>query len=700
MVRKCKPAKASSKPIMNISQGKKANLFWQLQQRIELDLGPYTNYLWSQVSSEMNPSKMILHRLLFLLIFLGAPLRSFAQSGEALEKIFKFEQAHRTIGTQATSSSTNGQNIDVIQYRAHWWLNPQSDSIRGKIAIVFRPSGGAVSQTSLDLASNMLVESVKFRNVAAQFSFSGASTLNINFGNQQLNPGNIDSLVIRYKGKPIPSPFGSFTRTQHAGTWLVYTLSEPYCAKDWWPCKQALNDKADSIDISIYTPTGYTAVSNGLLVDQSENNGIRTFRWKHKYPIATYLIAVASTNYAFFRHKAVLSTGDTLPVDNYCYPENFNLWQNEMAAVTNMIEDFDTLISPYPFPKEKYGHTQFAFGGGMEHQTNSFMQNTDFGLQAHELAHQWFGNKVTCNSWEEIWLNEGFATHLAAMEYVKAGFSTWPKEGRQWIDFITSEAGGSVFCSDTSDLYRIFSGRLSYAKGAMVLRMLRWKLGEQAFWQGIRSYINKPSLAYSFVGTSDLKAELENSSGQNLSEFFQDWYKGEGYPNVQVDAMIEGDSVHLILSQQSSHPSVSFFEMDVPLLLKNGINDTIIRLPFNQNGQMYSIGAGFIIDSIGADPESHWLARWNVSQVTSNKLLDKTAAKSFYPNPASKTLVFMDGLGKISSAILSDLQGRKLLNINTGKTGEKTSLEGIAPGMYLIQFSSSGKNASMKLLIE
>jgi hypothetical protein len=169
---------------------------------------------------------------------------------------------------------------------------------------------------------------------------------------------------------------------------------------------------------------------------------------------------------------------------------------------------------------------------------------------------------------------------------------------------------------------------------------------------------------------------------------------------VQVDAMIEGDSVHLILSQQSSHPSVSFFEMDVPLLLKNGINDTIIRLPFNQNGQMYSIGAGFIIDSIGADPESHWLARWNVSQVTSNKLLDKTAAKTFYPNPASKTLVFRDVLGKISSAILCDLQGRKLLNINTGKTGEKTSLEGIAPGMYLIQFSSSGKNASMKLLIE
>ncbi len=626
---------------------------------------------------------------LSLLFFVATPL--FAQSGEALKNLAKSELSRhlRYNKSEIQSTQANGQNIDVIQYRAHWWLNPESDSIKGKVAIIFRPVSQPVSQTSLDLASGMVVESVRFRNVPVQFSFSGSSTLNLNFGNQQLNPGNSDSLVIRYRGKPVPSAFGSFTRTQHAGTWLVYTLSEPYGAKDWWPCKQSLNDKADSVDITIYTPSGYTAVANGLLMKQSESNGIRTFRWLHKYPIATYLIAVASTNYAFFRQKAVLSTGDTLPVDNYCYPENLSQWKTGMQPITKMVEDFDSLLAPYPFAKEKYGHTQFAFGGGMEHQTNSFMQNTDFGLQAHELAHQWFGDKVTCHSWKDIWLNEGFATYLAAMEYVNAGFSDWPREGRQWIEYISSENGGSVFCSDTTDLYRIFSGRLSYAKGAMLLRMLRWKIGDDAFWQALRNYIGNSPLAYSFSSTPDLRTYLESSSGQNLEEFFADWYKGEGFPNIQVDAMIDADSVRFSFYQQPSHPSVSFFEMDVPILIKGGNTDTLIRLPFTSNGQNYSFKAGFIIDSVGADPEHQWLARWYVSQITANKKEETFIPARIYPNPCKEQLTIRQGKEPLLSAAICNLNGQEMLKTDVLKEETRISTGELPPGFYLLKVKTS-----------
>jgi aminopeptidase N len=614
----------------------------------------------------------------------------FGQSGNALLNLAKSELEHHSRHQKQALqvSAVNGANIDVVQYRAHWLLNPQSDSIRGKVAIVFRPVSQPVNQTSLDLASNMVIESVKFRNVPVQFSFAGASTLNLNFGNQQLNPGNTDSLVIRYRGKPYSSGLGSFNRYQHAGTWLIYSLSEPYGAKDWWPCKQSLNDKADSIDITIYTPPAYTAVSNGLLVSQGQANGLKAFRWKHKYPIATYLIAIASTNYAFFRHHAVLANGDTLPVDNYCYPENLNEWQTNMQSVTHMIEDFDSLLAPYPFAKEKYGHTQFAFGGGMEHQTNSFMQNTDYGLQAHELAHQWFGDKVTCHSWQDIWLNEGFATYLAALEYVNAGFSSWPQEGRQWIDYIATETGGSVFCSDTSDVYRIFSGRLTYAKGAMLIRMLRWKLGETAFWQGIRNYIGNSSNAYGFVRTSDLRGNLENSSGENLGEFFNDWYKGEGFPQIQVDAMIDADSVKVTLFQQPSHPSVSFFEMDVPLKIKNGNGDTLVRLPFTQNGQTYTIRTNSIIDSIKADPESQWLAQWNVSQITSRNKIKQNIPAMFFPNPFRNQIIFRKGMEDILSASLMDLNGKLILTLSTESDGISTPTEYLPPGTYILQTST------------
>jgi aminopeptidase N len=630
-------------------------------------------------------------KITILLLTSALCFPAFAQSGETLLNLAKSEMQHRH-GLAKSSlqlAAVNGDNIDVIQYRAHWMLNPETDSIKGKVAVVFRPKAQPVSQTSLDFASNMVVESVRFRNVPVQFSFAGASTLNLNFGNQQLNPGNTDSLVIRYRGKPNSTGLGSFNRYQHAGTWLIYTLSEPYGAKDWWPCKQSLSDKADSIDITLYTPSSYTAVANGMLQSQGEAGGIKTFRWKHKYPIATYLVAVASTNYVFFKHKAVLASGDTLPVENYCYPENLAQWQTGMAAIVPMIEDFDTLLAPYPFPSEKYGHTQFAFGGGMEHQTNSFMQNTDYGLQAHELAHQWFGNKITCHSWEDIWLNEGFATYLAAMEYVKAGFSSWPQEGSQWINFITSEPGGSVFCSDTTDVFRIFNGRLSYAKGAMLLRMLRWKTGDQAFWQGVRNYIGDTPLAYGFARTSDFRSYMESSYGQSLSEFFNDWYKGEGHPQVQVEAMIDTDSVRVSLFQQPSHPSVSFFEMDVPLKIIGGTSDTLVRLPFSQNGQTYTIRTGFIINSIEADPEKQWLAKWNVSQVTGRNAMLRNIPAMFFPNPFRDQLIYRTGSEKVFSATLCDMNGKTVLPLSCEDDMASTSVAVLPPGTYLLRTETS-----------
>ena len=623
----------------------------------------------------------------FSILCLLFPFLSGAQSGENLLKLVHSEQAsHRGFQKSSLQSvPANGQNIDVISYRAHWWLNPESDSIRGKVAIVFRPVSAAVSQTTLDLASNMLVESVRFRNLPVQFSFSGNATLNLSFGNQQLSPGNTDSLVIRYRGKPVPSLFGSFTRTQHNGNWLVYTLSEPYGAKDWWPCKQALSDKADSIDITLYTPSAYTAVSNGLLFSQGESAGIKTFRWKHKYPIVTYLIAVAATNYSFFRHHAVLASGDTIPVDNYCYPENLSQWQNEMQAVTGMISHFDTLLAPYPFSKEKYGHTQFAFGGGMEHQTNSFMQNTDFGLQAHEVIHQWFGNKITCHSWEDIWLNEGFATFFSAREYVRAGYSTWPFESGLWIDFITSEPGGSVFCSDTTDLLRIFSGRLSYAKGAMLLHMLRWKVGEDAFWQGLRNYINLPALSYGFARHNDFVNVMESTSGQSLSDFFADWHKGEGYPLIQVNAVADGDSLRVSLFQLPSHPSVSFFEMDVPLRLKNQDRDTLFRLPFTENGQIHVLHPGFQADSIFADPEKKWLARWSLSQASVKGGQSVNKYIHFYPNPSTGILRWKAAGNKKLSAEILDLSGRVQWKISGILNDGEVDLHHLPPGMYIIR---------------
>jgi len=625
---------------------------------------------------------------IFLLVFaaeIWSAQTSLAQSTSCLDEIATLEACRHPVVSGIAATPANGLNIDVVHYGCQWWVNPANDSIRGKVRITFRALQN-LSQLTLDLASNLVVDGIRFRGNSVAHSFAGTHTLTINLAPQSMLVNQVDSVVITYHGKPIPSTFGSFTRTLHAGVPVVYTLSEPYGAKDWWPCKQALSDKADSVDFTIYTPVPYTAVSNGLLVAQTEQNGIRSFRWKHKYPVATYLLAIAVTNYDFFRLKAVLATGDTLPIDNYCYPESKSQWMTGMAPIVNMVQDYDTLFAPYPFPKEKYGHCQFAFGGGMEHQTISFMQNTDYGLQAHELAHHWFGNKVTCASWQDIWLNEGFATYIAAYSYVKAGLSTWKQEGQQWINLITQFPDGSVFCSDTTNPSRIFSSRLSYGKGAMLLRMLRFTVGDVAFFNGLRSYISSASLSFGFARTSDFIFHMEQASGMQLDEFFNDWFKGQGYPNFTITANLNGPNATLQINQTTSHPSVPLFEGKIPIRISGGGEDTTLVVNIISNNQTENFVLPFFPEAVTFDPERNILARSTVSLAT--PLVDLLAGSQLqvFPNPVQNIFTISGGAPELEYT-LTDAAGRHLLEFRTA--GEaRVDVSTLVPGIYMLRCKS------------
>ncbi|MEI2747579.1 MAG: M1 family aminopeptidase [Ferruginibacter sp.] len=134
--------------------------------------------------------------------------------------------------------------------------------------------------------------------------------------------------------------------------------------------------------------------------------------WKHRYPIATYLVCFAVTNYAVFNNSVQLGNVN-LPMVTYCYPESQTAFEAGTQNTLDAMQLFSQYFGEYPFIKEKYGHVQFGWGGGMEHQTSTFIVSTNESLVAHELGHQWFGDKITCASWEDIWLNEGFATYLA-----------------------------------------------------------------------------------------------------------------------------------------------------------------------------------------------------------------------------------------------------------------------------------------------
>jgi aminopeptidase N len=220
--------------------------------------------------------------------------------------------------------------------------------------------------------------------------------------------------------------------------------------------------------------------------------------------VVTYLVAIAVTNYVEFTDYAHFDgRSDSLPVLNYVFPQFEASSRSEVKDILPMLRLMDSLFIPYPFEKEKYGHAQFTWGGGMEHQTMSFMVNFSFDLMAHEVAHQWFGDMVTCGSWNDLWLNEGYATYLTAVchEYLR-GKEDFKFQMRAMRNNITAKDDGSVKPSDTSQVNVLFNGRLTYRKGAWLLHMLRNELGDSLFFEGCRTFLTGGDRAFAFSTTN------------------------------------------------------------------------------------------------------------------------------------------------------------------------------------------------------
>lgn len=594
---------------------------------------------------------------------------------------------------------------DIRYCRMHWTVDPAVKYIQGEVTTVFEPTE-LIDSLEFDFSANMSMDSIRYHGQLLGFTRSD-NILSVHFSSS-LPAFLPDSLTFFYRGEPASTGFGAFVVNKHDSIPILWTLSEPYGAMEWWPCKQALNDKIDSLDILITHPDGYRAASNGLLVAETTTGGWTTAHWRHRYPIAAYLVGMAVTNYETFTIPAPFGE-DTIPIVNYVYPESLSQAQAEIAGNVAHMQFFSELFGLYPFHREKYGHAQFGWGGGMEHQTMTFVGNFGFELLAHELAHHWFGNDVTCGSWEDIWLNEGFATYLSGLCYENLQPQYWQgfKQGR--IGHVTSEPGGSLRVDDTTNIGRIFSGRLTYNKGAMVLHMLRWICGDSAFFAGARNYLEDPAIAFGYARTPILLAHLETASGKDLDGFFADWYDGEGYPSYQVTWSQNIDNqVKIILHQTQSHPSVPFFELPVPLQLYGSGQPVAIRLDHTFDGQIFDVPANFTVDSIVFDPDFWLISRDNtVTQITTS---DEPEEANFVlrvePNPVRNGLAQValnsnrDGKMQLT---LETPDGKKLLTrLETFAAGQNLFVLDVGhlpAGVYFLRVQSDNRIACISLLI-
>lgn len=579
-------------------------------------------------------------------------------------------------------ANMNTVNYDVKYNRLEWEVDPSKAEIKGEVTCYFNALED-MSQITFDLSDNLTVSNVRQRSLNLSYSQNTNDELIITLPATQ-KQNVLDSLSITYSGNPVSSGFGSFEVSTHGNSFIpvLWTLSEPYGAKGWWPCKQDLTDKIDSIDVYIKHPSFYKAASNGLLLSET-NNGIQKLtHWKHRYPIPAYLVAIAVTNYSVYTDPSDLD----FDIVNYVYPENLNTAKSSTAVTPDIMKLFNNLFEMYPFAREKYGHAQFGWGGGMEHTTMTFMGGWSRGLIAHELAHQWFGNKITCGSWQDIWLNEGFATYLDGLVYEnfdgKSSFSQWRKS---LVNTITSQSSGSTFVTDTTSVARIFNSRLTYKKGAMILHMLRYKLGDEAFFEGIRNYLADPKLAYSYALTQDLQEHLEVSSGEDLDEFFKDWLYGEGHPGYQV-VWSQDDidkTIHFQVNQTQSHPSVSFFEMPLPVTIKGSSGESEqLRLEVSEEKQTFSLQLDFDVVSILVDPETQLISKNNgavlgLDEETLNNSI------SIFPNPVSDQLnIKSKGNFELTKITIYNVLGEKVLEKDNPES--EISLDRLKFGVHLV----------------
>lgn len=620
------------------------------------------------------------------------------------------QKLHRNGLLRPTVADIREDDYNVHYVKLDISMTNLNTSVAGYVITKASVTTNGMQAYVLELIPDYTIDSVKVNDVLLAATGTGiVRTVTLP---QPLVQGDIFTTQVWYHGAP---PYGpglpnTGIRNQVADNWnatTTYTLSEPYSAKDWWPCKQSLEDKIDSSDVWITVPQSLKAGSNGILQQVTAMPGnMNRYEWKSNYPIDYYLISAAVgpyIDYSFYMHFD--NSTDSMLIQNYVYddPGALPFYKNEIDSTAIMVNYFSGLFGRYPFWKEKYGHCLTPLGGGMEHQTMTTLGGFNYMLVAHELAHQWFGDHVTCNTWSDIWLNESFATYLAwlYMDYSKGGATSF-NNMLEIHDNVMSEPGGSVYCPDTTIVGRIFSGRLSYNKGAAVIHSLRFVYNNDTlFFQMLKDF--QQIYGGSTANTEQFKTLATTAIGRNLDTFFNQWIYGEGFPVYNAWWNQNGNQIVIRLEQETSMPSsVSLFNTPLEIRLYSSNTDTTVLVNNNANIQNYVFDWDKPIDHIEIDPNNYIINRTDSIKrdyaLTINGF--DVGLYLVYPNPTHEYWL-IDGMPQQCDLKLLDMQGRVVwLGTTANNNSVKINSALLSRGVYLLRISKQGNKSKTLNLVK
>ncbi len=620
------------------------------------------------------------------------------------------------------------RGYDVLSYDLDIQLFPTERTITGTVDIGLSALAAGLQQVRLDLVDDLTCDGVILRGTEALFTHEGDSLV-VTF-DPPLSAAAAETLTIRWQGRP--PPHGAFRtglmfRVQENGTPrdptddvpIVANQSQPWSSHAWWPCKDHPSDKA-LVSMVVTVPDPLVAISNGtLLFEDAPGPGLRRFAWREAFPIATYLVSVAATNYVSWSEDCHPAGGDPVRLDFHVFPQDRQDAEIDLAPTCDMMELMVRLAGPYPFPGEKYAQVEIKWLGSMEHQTASSLSQIIFTgdrfyelVVIHELAHMWFGDSLTPTVWADIWLNEGFARYCEALWIEHAyGLPMY----QQYMREIGGQRHADLFADQglLSDPDPILPNTLIYDKGAWVLHMLRMLIGDEDFFRFLTDYARDPELVLGSVTLADMIGHAEAAAGRELDSFFTPWVTTAAVPLVIPDISIwDRDEAYDTVRINFRQYQTPVFEMAVPVVIHTACETREELVILSRVSEAFTWQLDCPVDSVSVDPEGMVLMRspWSPPPVL------QTVGP--WPNPVSamgaEFRLFLTSDRKII-AKLYDIRGRLVGNTNLGllaATGPKNDPEamphiwtwpppgtaaGLPAGIYWVEFTGSGARSVQKI---
>ncbi|HKQ06497.1 MAG TPA: M1 family aminopeptidase [Blastocatellia bacterium] len=488
-------------------------------------------------------------------------------------------------------------DYDVQHYRIEVSFDWAAKSVSGQTTISLRPFRSDLKEIELD-AGNMQIDAVKLESGAAlKFRYEDKEHLYIAL-DKSYPAGSELRLVVKYKANPERGlNFIGPNADDPSRPLQIWSQGESQDNHYWFPCYDYPNDKATTELIAVVDDT-FQVISNGVLVGVTAGPAehTKTWHWKMDKPYSSYLVSIIVGKFA-----EVKDTFKGIPVESYVYADQVENARISFGKLAQMVSFFSGRLG-VDFPYPKYAQTTVRdFGGGMEnitattltdnsvHDKRAHLDVSSDGLIAHELAHSWFGDLLTCRDWGEIWLNESFATFMEAswtehdlgtadylyeMRGNQQGYlQAWAQGNRRPIVTHRYANPDAVF-----DVY-------AYPRGGAVIHMLRFVLGDELFWRALNHYVKKH--AFQNVETQQLLVAIEEATGQNLQWFFDEWLYKIGHPEFEITSTYDEAAKMVKLSVKQtqkadeSRPwfhSPEFFTMPVDVAITTASGEQVHRV--------------------------------------------------------------------------------------------------------------------------